>query len=86
MALMVALQLSTECRDLLDRIFMVDEKNRISIQDIKRHEWYNKRLGPRHQHAELDLLEQQSTLEAHMATRELDQVRYKSFHLARQIK
>ena len=68
------MQLTPECRDLLDRIFVIDEKKRISIQDIKAHAWYNKALMPRHQHAELDLLEQQKRLEAHLATRTLDQV------------
>lgn len=71
------MQLSSECRDLLDRIFVVDEKQRISIHDIKAHPWYNMSLPVRYQHAELDLLEQQAALEAHVATRELDQVHLK---------
>ena len=54
---------------------MIDEKKRISIHDIKAHDWYNRALPPRYQHAELDLVEQQKELEAHLSTRELDQAR-----------
>ena len=52
---------------------MIDEKKRISIHDIKAHDWYNRALPQRYQHAELDLVEQQKELEAHLSTRELDQ-------------
>ena len=68
-----AVQISKDCRDLLDRIFVIDEKKRISIHDIKAHDWYNRALPARYQHAELDLVEQQKELEAHLSTRELDQ-------------
>ncbi len=68
------LQLSADCRDLLDRIFVIEEKKRISIQDMKKHPWYNKPLPPRLQHSERHLLEEQQSLEAHIANRQLDQV------------
>ena len=32
-------QLSRECMDLLNKIFVVAEKTRISIQGIKEHPW-----------------------------------------------
>jgi len=65
-------RLSTDCRDLLDRIFVVDEKKRISIQDMKKHPWYNKPLPSRLLHAERYLLQEQELLEAHIAERVLD--------------
>lgn len=68
------MQLSPECRDLLDQIFVVDEKKRISIQEMKQHAWYNKSLPPRLQHSEQHLMEEQQQLEAHIETRQLDQV------------
>lgn len=71
----VVLQLSADCLDLLDRIFVVDEKKRISIQEMKKHCWYNKPLPLRLQHSERHRLEQQQKLEAHIATRKLDEVR-----------
>ena len=53
---------------------MIEEKKRISIQEMKKHAWYNKTLPARLQHAELNLLEEQQRLEAHIANRQLDQV------------
>lgn len=35
----LALQLSPECKDLLNRIFVIDAKKRITIEDIERHPW-----------------------------------------------
>ena len=36
----LVLQLSAECRDLLDCIFVVDERKRITIPEIKAHPWW----------------------------------------------
>lgn len=33
-------QLSPECTDLLNKIFVIDEKARITIAQIKEHPWY----------------------------------------------
>jgi serine/threonine-protein kinase SRK2 len=33
------LQLSPECKDLLNKIFVIDAKKRISIEQIERHPW-----------------------------------------------
>ena len=68
------MQLSSECRDLLDRIFVIEEKKRISIQEMKKHPWYNKPLPARLQHAECHLLEEQQRWEAHIANRQLEHV------------
>ena len=75
------LQLSADCRDLLDRIFVIEEKKRISIQEMKKHPWYNKPLPTRLAHSERHLLEEQQRLEAHIANRQLDQVCLKSLFL-----
>lgn len=37
-------QLSAEIKDLLDKIFVVDEGKRITVDEIKDHPWYNKPL------------------------------------------
>ena len=37
---MPLLQLLPECRDLLGRIFVVDEQQRISIEGIEAHPWW----------------------------------------------
>ncbi len=37
-------QLSAEIKDLLDKIFVVDEGKRITVDEIKEHPWYNKPL------------------------------------------
>lgn len=42
-------KLSPECKDLLNRIFVVDAKKRISIDDIERHPWYNMPLPQKYQ-------------------------------------
>lgn len=37
--------LSSECQDLLRRIFTIDPAKRISVEDIKKHPWYNQELS-----------------------------------------
>lgn len=70
----ILLQLSPDCRDLLDSIFVVDEKKRISIQEMKKHAWYNKPLPSRLQYSEKRLREEQDLLQAHIVARQLDEV------------
>eukprot|EP01023_Acetabularia_acetabulum_P049871 TRINITY_DN5354_c0_g1_i1.p1 TRINITY_DN5354_c0_g1~~TRINITY_DN5354_c0_g1_i1.p1 ORF type:complete len:330 (+),score=48.80 TRINITY_DN5354_c0_g1_i1:3-992(+) len=41
-----ASRLSRECRDLLDKIFELDESKRITIPQIKQHPWFKKPLPP----------------------------------------
>lgn len=56
-------RLSPECRDLLDRIFVVDPKKRITITQIMQHPWYNLPLPPRYQQALNDLQGEQAAME-----------------------
>ena len=70
----VWLQLSEECRDLLDRIFTINEQQRISIQGIKDHAWYNKPLLPKYQAAQDGLQERQAELTHRMQRRVLNPV------------
>jgi serine/threonine-protein kinase SRK2 len=37
-------KLSPECKDLLNRIFVVDAKKRITLEEIEHHPWYKKQL------------------------------------------
>lgn len=47
------LQLSPECKDLLNKIFVIDAKKRISIEQIEKHPWCAapSALGGRGMHA-----------------------------------
>lgn len=69
------LQLSEDCRDLLDRILTIDEKRRITIADIRAHPWMNKPLPPKFAAAEEALYSRQQRLDASLETRILDEVR-----------
>jgi serine/threonine-protein kinase SRK2 len=42
-------KLSPEIKDLLNRIFVIDASKRVTVQQIKRHPWYNKPLPPGYQ-------------------------------------
>eukprot|EP00887_Chlorella_sp_A99_P003726 scaffold7.g3726.t1 len=42
-------KLTPQCKDLLNRIFVIDAKKRITIEDIERHPWYNMSLPPKYQ-------------------------------------
>ena len=68
------MQLSDEVRDLLDHIFTVNEQQRISIQGIREHAWYNKPLLPKFQAAQDALQERQTELTRRMQHRVLNQV------------
>ena len=67
-------QLSPDCRDLMDRIFTVNEQQRINVAGIKAHAWYNKPLLPKFQTAQDALDAQQAELSARMRSRKLDEV------------
>eukprot|EP01025_Chloroclados_australasicus_P047534 TRINITY_DN533_c0_g1_i1.p1 TRINITY_DN533_c0_g1~~TRINITY_DN533_c0_g1_i1.p1 ORF type:complete len:422 (-),score=65.27 TRINITY_DN533_c0_g1_i1:537-1802(-) len=58
-----ARRLSPECRDLLDRIFQLDENRRISVQEIKSHPWYVKPLAPEYQAAWEDIQRRQKRID-----------------------
>lgn len=68
------MQLSNECRDLLDRIFDADVKKRITVDGIMQHPWYMQPLPPQYQ-SQLQHLEQvQAEREAHISSRQIDPV------------
>ena len=69
------MQLSDDCRDLLDRIFTINEQQRISIRGIREHPWYNKPLLPKFQASQDSLQRTQTALTQRMQTRVLDEVR-----------
>lgn len=62
-------KLSPECKDLLNRIFTIDAKKRITLEQIKKHPWYLKPL-PANYATVLDRLQvSQSQIEAQMRAR-----------------
>ena len=69
------LQLSPECQDLLDKIFQVDPKQRITLQDIQKHPWYTAALSSSYQGSWNQLEQEQQRVDNHIHSRELDMVR-----------
>lgn len=55
-------KLSEDIKDLLSKIFVVDEAERIGVEEIVAHPWYNKPLLPSHQVAWEGLCERQKEL------------------------
>lgn len=68
-------KLSKECMDLLNKIFVIDEKKRITIDQIKLHPWYNKPLLPQYQRAEEMVNTKQQEIQASHARRKVNQER-----------
>ena len=60
-------KLSPEARDLLNRVFVVDDRRRITVPEIKEHPWYTKALSPKHAAAEARVRAEQAALEARVA-------------------
>lgn len=58
-------KLSPECKDLLNRIFVIDAKKRITIEDIERHPWYRKGLPPKYQEVMDRLARQHAEIETY---------------------
>lgn len=56
-------KLSPECRDLLDKIFVVNPAERINIAQIQAHPWYNKPLTPQFQQAAQQVAAKQAQLD-----------------------
>lgn len=71
----VHLQLSPECQDLLDKIFQVDPKQRITLQDIQKHPWYTAALSSPYQGSWDQLEQEQQGVDNHIHSRQLDMVR-----------
>ncbi|DBA66108.1 TPA: hypothetical protein ACH3X2_003106 [Trebouxia sp. C0005] len=65
-------KLSSECRSLLDRIFVADVKQRITVEGIMQHPWYLHPL-PSHYQSQLQHLDQvQAQKDAHIQSRRID--------------
>jgi len=47
----VAKHLSPECQDLLDHIFDLDERKRLSTESIRSHPWFSLPMSPKHEAA-----------------------------------
>lgn len=59
-------RMSEECKDLLDRIFTLDEKKRIKIDAIKQHPWYTEPLSAKYAAAMDKLRKDQADLTRRM--------------------
>ena len=68
-------QLSPECMDLLNKIFVINQDQRITVPNIKAHPWYTKPLLAKYQAAEETLAQRQVQLNAYVAQRQLNSVR-----------
>ena len=56
-------RMSPECKDLLDQIFKIQERERITIEQIKTHPWYVEPLGDKFATATQELEAAQAGLE-----------------------
>jgi serine/threonine-protein kinase SRK2 len=65
-------KLSPECTDLLNKIFVIDDKKRISVPAIKAHPWYNRPLSSKHAAAEASVTASQAKVAAAAAARRTD--------------
>eukprot|EP00775_Hariotina_reticulata_P009702 gene9702-9861_t len=61
-------RLSPECRDLLDKMFDVNQDSRITIDGIIRHPWFNKTLPPKYEAALAQLQEEQRAIDRRVAS------------------
>ena len=68
-------QLTPECTDLLNKIFVIDEKKRITVQEIQGHPWYQRPLLPKYAAAEAEIASRQRQVEDYIRRRDLNIVR-----------
>ena len=66
--------LSSDCRDLLDKIFVVDPKERITVAEIMKHPWFCSSMAEPYASSLEKMRSQNEALAEHMSKRELDQV------------
>lgn len=78
-----AAQLSDEVKVLLDKIFKVNEKERITIDGIREDPWYQGPLQPKFEQAEGRILQQQREVEERCRQRALNPVSASARHLCR---
>lgn len=64
--------LSEGCKDLLDKIFVVDPKQRITIAEIIQHPWFCQEMPEPYAHSLEKMREQNQALAAHVSKRTLD--------------
>lgn len=62
-------KLTPECKDLLNRIFVIDSKKRITIEQIEAHPWYKKPLPPKYQKELDNLMMSQEQLNKYLSQR-----------------
>jgi serine/threonine-protein kinase SRK2 len=62
-------KLSPECTDLLNKIFVIDDKKRICVPAIKAHPWYTRPLSSKHAAAEAAVAAAQAKVAAGAAAR-----------------
>lgn len=66
--------LSAEVKDLLDNILVIDPCQRITVEGIMQHPWYNQKLPHAYEAALQDLDRQQSELVRHVERQQYDSV------------
>ncbi|KAK9806506.1 hypothetical protein WJX73_005212 [Symbiochloris irregularis] len=65
--------LSKECMDLLNQIFVIDSTKRISLQGIKDHAWYSVPLSEKFKEGEVKILADQANIDKYVNTRQISQ-------------
>lgn len=71
---MAGLQLSKECMDLLNQIFVIDSTKRISLQGIKDHAWYSMPLSEKFKEGEVKIAASQEKIDEYVNSRKISQV------------
>ena len=66
--------LSEEVKDLLNKILVIEPSERITVDGIMKHPWYQQKLSAKYQHALDDLERQQHELERHVENQKYDSV------------
>ncbi len=66
--------LSSEVKDLLDQILVIDPTKRITVEGITEHPWYKQKLPARYQKALDEMDRQQAELDRHVKAQQYDPV------------
>lgn len=66
-------QLSKECMDLLNQIFVIDESKRITLKGIQEHPWYNIAMEDQYNAAYKQFRTEQAEKDRYTSTRRLNQ-------------
>ncbi|KAK9843746.1 hypothetical protein WJX81_004818 [Elliptochloris bilobata] len=65
-------QLTPECMDLLNKIFVIDQNQRITVPNIKAHPWYTKPLLDKYVAAETVLAKRQKEVDGYITQRQIN--------------